>query len=153
MNATLAKAVPIIGLGMLCSLSVPLTAQTSEKNEKKQKAKDEMITLSGCIVRGEHGSGQYTLDDKTVGTFRLTGTDLRDYLGRRVQIVGGIPAARRLTIKGGLTPNPNVAAQAGAMDPARAAVAAQGGAAGPGTVELPEFRVKSVRPVSGSCSD
>jgi len=37
------------------------------------------------------------------------------------------------------------------MDPARAAMAAAGGAAGPGTVELPEFKVKSVRPVSGGC--
>ena len=58
-----------------------------------------------------------------------------------------------LTIKGGLTPSPNVAAQAGAMDPARAAMAAAGGAAGPGTVDLPEFKVKSVRPVSGGCPD
>ena len=128
-----------------------MVAQEKTPPKEKQKPKNEMITLSGCIVRGEHAPGQYTLDDKTVGTFRLTGADFRDYLGRRVQIIGGIPSARRLTIKGGLTPNPNVAAQAGAMDPARAAVAAQGGAAGPGTVELPEFRVKSVRPVSGSC--
>jgi hypothetical protein len=56
-----------------------------------------------------------------------------------------------LTIKGGLLPNPNVAAQAGAMDPARAAMASAGGAAGPGAVDLPEFKVKSVRPVSGGC--
>ena len=37
------------------------------------------------------------------------------------------------------------------MDSARAAVAAAGGAAGPGTVDFPEFKVKSVRPVSGGC--
>jgi hypothetical protein len=149
MNAMLAKTARIVGLGVVCGLAVSLSAQTSEK---KQKTKTEMITLSGCIVRGEHAPGQYTLDDKAAGTtFRLTGGDFRDYLGRRVQIIGGIPSARRLTIKGGLTPNPNVAAQAGAMDPARAAVAAQGGAAGPGAVELPEFKVKSVRPISGSC--
>ena len=82
--------------------------------------------------------------------YRLTGTDVRDYIGRRVQIVGGVQS-KRFTIVGGLTPNANVAAQAGAMDPARAATAAAGGAAGPGSVELPEFRVKSVRPVSGGC--
>jgi hypothetical protein len=82
----------------------------------------------------------------------LTGTDFRDYIGRRVQIVGGVPS-RRFTIVGGLTPNPNVAAQAGDMDPSRAANAAAGGVAGPGNVQLPEFRVKSVRPVSGACPD
>ena len=132
-------------------LGAALAAQT--KTDQKDKQKPELITLSGCIVRGEHGPGQYTLDDKVAGTFRLTGTDVRDYIGRRVQIIGGIPSPRRLTIKGGLTPNPNVAAQGSSIDPARAAVAAQGGSAGPGTVELTEFKVKSVRPVSGSCSN
>jgi hypothetical protein len=130
-------------------LGAALAAQT--KTDQKDKQKPEMITLSGCIVRGEHTPSQYTLDDKVAGTFRLTGTDVRDYLGRRVQIVGGIPSAKRLVIKGGLTPNPNVAAQGSSIDPARAAVAAQGGSAGPGNVELPEFKVKSVRPVSGAC--
>ena len=97
---------------------------------------------------------RYTLEDKKAGAkYRLTGVNVRDYIGQRVQIVGGVVQTKRLTIKGGLTPNANVAAQAGAMDPARAAVAAAGGAAGPGTVELPEFRVKSVRPVSGGCPD
>ena len=33
-------------------------------------------------------------------------------------VVGGLAQTKRLTIKGGLTPNANVAAQAGAMDPA-----------------------------------
>ena len=139
----------------MCALCVvllvaALAAQTM--TDQKEKQKPEMITLSGCIVRGEHTPGQYTLDDKVAGSFRLTGTDFRDYIGRRVQIIGGLPSPKRLTIKGGLTPNPNVAAQGSSIDPARAAVAAQGGSAGPGTVELPEFKVKSVRPVSGSCS-
>jgi len=112
-----------------------------------------MITLSGCVERGETTPGQFTLSDKKDGsTYRLTGTDVREYIGRRVQIVGGV-ASRRFTIAGGLTPNANVAAQAGAMDPVRAAIAAAGGTAGPGTVALPEFKVKSVRPVSGSCPD
>jgi hypothetical protein len=83
-------------------------------------------------------------------TYRLTGTAVRDYVGQTVLIVGG-SASKKLTIRGGLVPSPNVAAQAGAMDPARAAVASQGGSAGPGSVELPEFKVKSVRQVSGSC--
>jgi len=130
------------------------TLSAQDKKDKPAKPAPKVLTLSGCVIRGEKTPGQYTLEDKEAGaTYRLTGTDVRDYIGRRVQIVGGAPSSRRLTIVGGLTPNPNVAAQAGDMDPSRAANAAAGGAAGPGTVQLPEFRVKSVRPVSGACPD
>ena len=138
-----------------CALALLSTSAVvaQDKTDKSAKAAPKIITLSGCVVRGETTPGQYTLEDKDAGTkYRLTGTDFREYIGRRVQIMGGVPS-RRLTIVGGLTPNANVAAQAGDMDPARAANAAAGGVAGPGTVQLPEFRVKSVRPVSGACSD
>ena len=128
----------------------PLAAQ---EPSKPAKPAPEVLTLSGCVVRGEAAPNQYTIEDKTAGSYRLTGTDLRDYIGRRVELIGGIPSPRRLKIVGGLTPSPNVAAQAGDMDPARAAVAGAGGSAGPGVVQLPEFRVKSVRPVSGGCTD
>jgi len=131
------------------AMLAPLAAQ--EKPSKPPKP--EVLTLSGCVVRGETPPNQYTIEDKTAGSYRLTGTDLRDYIGRRVELIGGIPSPRKLKIVGGLTPSPNVAAQAGDMDPARAAVAGAGGSAGPGVVQLPEFRVKSVRPVSGGCSD
>ena len=137
------------GLTLVCA--TPLAAQGA-KPSAPPKAAVKMITLSGCVERGETPPGQFTLSDREDGsTYRLTGTDVRQYIGRRVQIVGGV-ASRRFRIVGGLTPNANVAAQAGAMDPVRAATAAAGGAAGPGTVELPEFKVKSVRPVSGSCA-
>jgi hypothetical protein len=130
---------------MLCA--APLGAQ----EKKTEKPKNEVLTLSGCVARAERTPGQYTLEDKKSGvTYRLTGTAVRDYVGQTVLIVGG-SASRKLVIKGGLVPSPNVAAQAGAMDPARAAVASQGGSAGPGAVELPEFKVKSVRPLTGSC--
>ena len=117
------------------------------------KAPPKPITLTGCVQRGESAPGEFTLAEKKDSQiYRLTGIDLRDYVGRRVQIVGGV-ASNRLRIVGGLKPSPNAAAQAGAMDPARAAVAASGGSAGPGKVELPEFRVKGVKPVDGSCSN
>ena len=97
---------------------------------------------------------QFTLDDATEGKYRLTGMNLeRLHRAARADCRSALPRSKRLVIKGGLTPNANVAAQAGAMDPARAAVASAGGAAGPGTVDLPEFKVKSVRPVSGGCPD
>jgi len=138
-----------------CALALLSTSLLAgqDKTDKHAKPAPKIITLSGCVVRGETTPGQYTLEDKEAGTrYRLTGTDFREYIGRRVQILGGVPS-RRFTIVGGLTPNPNVAAQAGDMDPARAANAAAGGVAGPGNVQLPEFRVKSVRPVSGACPD
>jgi len=140
-------------LGLLAT-SLLSAQDKQDKKDKPPKPAPKVLTLSGCVVRGETTPGQYTLEDKEDGTtYRLTGTDVRDYIGRRVQIVGGTPSPRKLTIVGGLTPNANVAAQAGDMDPARAAMAGAGGAAGPGTVQLPEFRVKSVRPVSGACPD
>lgn len=132
---------------------LPLAAAASlgAQDKKPAKPSSKIISLSGCVVRGETTPGQYTLEDAGGGVkYRLTGTNVRDFIGKRVEILGASPS-RRLTIVGGLTPNANVAAQAGALDPARAAVAAAGGTAGPGTVELPEFKVKSIRPVSGGC--
>jgi hypothetical protein len=128
-------------------LAAPLTAQT----KPPAKPSPKVITLSGCVERSGSAPGQYTLSEGGKGgaVYKLTGTDVRDYVGRRVEIIGQAP--RRFTIAGGLTPSANVAAQAGAMDPARAAIASAGGSAGPGTVDLPEFRVKSVRPISGAC--
>jgi hypothetical protein len=128
-------------------MATPLTAQT----KPPAKPVPKNITLSGCVERSGSAPGQYTLSEEGKGgaVYRLTGTDVRDYIGRRVELIGQGP--RRFTIAGGLTPTPNVAAQAGAMDPARAAVASAGGSAGPGTVDLPEFRVKSVRPIGGAC--
>ncbi|MBZ5559695.1 MAG: hypothetical protein LAO77_20705 [Acidobacteriia bacterium] len=133
--------------GILALLVVaPLAAQT----KPPAKPTPKVITLSGCVERSGSTPGQYTLSEVKGGAvYKLTGTDVRDFVGRRVEIVGQGP--RRFTIAGGLTPSANVAAQAGAMDPTRAAVASAGGSAGPGTVDLPEFRVKSVRPISGAC--
>ena len=133
-------------LALTLSCALPLAAQ-DKKTEKPPKT----ISLSGCVVRSENTPNRFTLEDAAEGNYRLSGINLRDYIGQRVTIAGAIVETKRLTVKGGLYPTPNVAAQAGAMDPARAAMAAAGGAAGPGTVDLPEFKVKSVRPVSGSC--
>ena len=136
---------------VLASVSTSATLGAQKKDKPKPA---EPITLSGCIVRGESGPGQFTLAEaKDSQMYRLTGTDFREYVGRRVQIVGAVPDSKRLKVVGGLTPSPNVAAQAGAMDPSRAVVAAATDASSPGRVELPEFKVKSVRPISGSCSD
>jgi hypothetical protein len=142
------------GLAIVCAAQLVAGQTSTPANTTKTKANpDKPITLTGCVTRSDSATGPYTLSDATAGAYRLTGVDVRDYVGHRVQIVGGSVVPRRLSIVGGLQPSANVAAQAGDMDPARAATAAAGGSAGPGTVQLPEFKVKSVRPVSGSCPD
>ena len=110
------------------------------------------VALSGCVVRSDSTPATYTLRDETgTPTHRLTGLNLKGFVGQRVELLGGAPDSKRLTIKTGLLPNPNVAAQGGAIDPAKAATAAAGGSAPVGDVEFPEFRVKSVKPLSGGC--
>jgi len=131
---------------VVVAAGVAAAAQT--KSEPRPKT--ETLTLTGCVVRTETTPTQYTLEDKKVGAkYRLTGVDFRDYIGRPVIVVG--TGAKKLAIVGGLTPTPNVAAQAGAIDPARAAVQAQTDARSTGNVDVPEFKVKSIRPSSGSC--
>jgi hypothetical protein len=110
------------------------------------------LTLSGCVQPAEAGSSHYTLaddTDKIATTYRLSGTSMKKYAGRRVEIVGGV-VSPRVKIVGGLLPSPNAAAQAGAMDPSQAAIAG-GAGSGPGTMALPEFRVRAVRPLAGTC--
>jgi hypothetical protein len=143
------------GLAIVCAAQlVAAQTGTSSNTTKTPKANpNKPITLTGCVTRSDSSTGPYTLSDAAEGAYRLTGVDVRDYVGRRVQIVGGNVVPRRLSIVGGLQPSANVAAQAGDIDPVRAATAAVGGSAGTGTVQLPEFKVKSVRPVSGSCPD
>ena len=143
-------AAAVLGVALMLA---PLAAQDKAPKPPKPEPEPKVLSLSGCVVRGESGPNQYTIEDSKEGTYRLTGTDLRDFIGKRVELLGGVPNSKRLKIVGGLTPNANVAAQAGDMDPARAAVASAGGSAGPGIVTLPEFKVKSVRPVSGGCSN
>ena len=133
------------------ALTLAGTFTLAAQDKKKTKDGDKIISLSGCVVRNEKMADQFTIKDAGEGIYRLTGVKVRDYLGQRVEIAGAVVETKRLTIKGGLSPNANVAAQAGAMDPARAAMAAAGGAAGPGSVDLPEFKVKNVRPVIGGC--
>jgi hypothetical protein len=110
------------------------------------------VELVGCVSDDPGASGAFTLDESGGSKYRLTGKSVRKYAGRMVRLVGG-PQGKRLSIRGGLWPSPNVAAQAGAIDSAQASIARQpgGAASGSGGVDLPEFRVVSVRGVDGSC--
>jgi hypothetical protein len=127
------------------------SSQADSKTAKKDKA-DKTVTMSGCVSADGPNLSQLTFTDTADGSkYRITGSDTRKYVGQRVEIVGVQPP-RKLKIQGGLTPTPNVAAQAGDLDPTRAAVAAAGGGTrGTGTPELPEFRVSRVKAVGGEC--
>jgi hypothetical protein len=126
------------------------TDKTSDSTAKKQTT-PKVITLDGCVEKGS-APNQYTLNDDVNGRYQVSGSDIAKYVGRRVE-VAGTPGPTKFKVKGGLWPTPNVAAQAGAIDPVQAAIASQpgGGAAGTGSVDLPTLKVRSVRTLDGGC--
>jgi len=130
------------------STATSTPAQSSTKDTPKS------LTLTGCVTPDAAKAGHFTLADFTTGTptYRLAGTDLRRYLGKRVELVGAT-SQPKLSIVGGLTPSPNAAAQAGAMDPADAARANLGadGNARPGNIVIPELKVRTIKAVAGPC--
>ena len=131
---------------LVCTAGLLAQTKPAPKTDNKK-----LLMLSGCVQRGE-AAPEFTLIELENGaSYRLTGMNLKEYLGRPVEVVGGTAPSKRLLVSGGLTPSANAAGQAGAIDPARAANAAASAPGGPGAVQLPELRVKSVRPVSGTC--
>jgi hypothetical protein len=108
--------------------------------------------MSGCVVRDLAGNSQFMFTDNSDGTrYRLSGRDVSKFAGQPLQIVGVVDS-RRLRVVGGLTPSPNVAGQAGAIDPGKAHVATLGGGTtGSGTGDLPTFKVARVSATQGEC--
>src|SRR5262245_28423662 len=137
----------LITLAVLIACSPPSALAEDERTKQPSP-----VTLSGCVSRGGQGSQLLTLADTASGNrYRLTGRAIRKYAGRRVEIVGGF-GGRGLKVTGGLVPSPNVAAQAGALDPARASTAAMANSMNRGgDDQLPEFHVTRVRALDGSC--
>jgi hypothetical protein len=130
-------------------LASPAGAQQAPSTKPNPNAP---LTMSGCVVRDVTTPRQFTFTDSSNGLkYRLSGRDVSKFADKPLQIVGVVDT-RRLKIVGGLTPSPNVAAQAGAIDPGKAAVAAiGGGTTGSGTVELPTFKVARVSAALGEC--
>jgi len=123
------------------------TAKTPAKPAPKE------IRLNGCISQDTIVPSQFNFLDNDGGEkYRLTGKNLKKFVGQRVEIVGG-PPGKGVTFKTGLLPSPNIAAQAGAIDPGKAAIAnLPGGAADAAVVStLPEFRVIRLHGVEGAC--
>ena len=133
------------------------TAGQADKGDKAASGKKEPpppLTLSGCVAKGD-SPNEYTIDtidDQGVGKYRVSGNEIKRYVGQHVEVVGVIDTAR-LKVRGGLYPSPNAAGQAGAMDPVKAAMASQpgGSAKGTGDIDLPMLKVKSVKSLGGGC--
>lgn len=137
-------------------IAATLAAQNDSSADKKKPAPKpatpSTVTISGCVGGGKSAGDPFTLTsgDGTIA-YKLSGKNMRQYLGRQVTIVGSNDT-RRLKIVGGLYPSPNAAAQAGALDPGRAAVAADPlSTAAKNDQQLPEFIVKAVQTTGASC--
>jgi hypothetical protein len=131
---------------MMVSLAAAQTAPDSPPPARSA------VELVGCVSDAPGASGSFTFDDSGGSRYRLTGKSVRKYAGRMVRLVAG-PQRKRLSVRGGLWPSPNIAGQAGAIDPAQASIARQpgGAASGTGGIDLPELRVVSVRGTEGAC--
>jgi hypothetical protein len=131
-------------------ISLPAAAQ-QQGTASRPSDKNSPIALTGCVSPAPGATGAFTFQETDGAKYRLSGKGMRKFAGQKVEIVGGSP--KGFTIRGGLLPSPNIAAQAGALDPAQVAIASQpGGTATAGTgVDLPEFRVARVRGLDGAC--
>jgi hypothetical protein len=131
---------------VLASATTALGAQSSStpfssRQTTGPNTADKTMTLLGCVHGDDPGADSFALSDKKAApTYRLSGTDVRANVGHRGWIVGG------------LLPSPNIAAQAGAIDPVTAAMATPGlNLAGTGNVPFLEFNVIRARTVTRSC--
>jgi hypothetical protein len=131
---------------------VPALAQSTDPPAKKPQ-KSKSIDVTGCVAPDGENANHFTLTDLSTGEiiYRLSGKDVREYLGKSVQVLGAVPP--KVAIVGGLSPSPNVAAQAGSIDPAQASMAAMGseGNARPGNILVPELRVSAIKGATGNC--
>jgi hypothetical protein len=141
-------AVAALGLVALTVANPIAQSQTASPSPEKPAA----LTLTGCVSQQPDSGGEFTFTQANGSRYRLTGNkSVKSYAGKRVEVVSSRGGG--LSVRGGLQPSVNVAAQAGAIDPAQAAIASQPGVhvTGKPDEKLPEFRVASVRAVEGSC--
>src|SRR6266576_3428415 len=59
--------------------------------------KPTTVTHDGCVVASQTGKNAFTLDEEGQ-TYVLKGVDLRDFVGKRVQVIGAAP--KRFTVVG-----------------------------------------------------
>lgn len=143
---------PVVAAAVLLAQAQP--SQQPDKVDKKDP--NAPITMNGCVQRDytdAKNATAYTFVNSTDGSrYRLAGKSVSKYSGMSVQVVGVIDT-KKLKVTGGLWPSPNVAAQAGAIDPGQAAVAALPGGptTGVGNVEMPILNVTRLSLGQGEC--
>jgi hypothetical protein len=142
---------------MLPALAVALLLAQAQPAEPARKADPNApITMNGCVTRdytdSKNASAYTFVDAIDGGRYHLKGKSLSRYSGMSVQVVGIIDT-KKLKVAGGLWPSPNVAGQAGNIDPGKAAIAALPGGptTGVGNVELPTLNVTRLSLGEGEC--
>lgn len=130
--------------------SAALLAQSPQDDRPAERGR-RTLTLTGCVERGTTPT-QYVIEDDQNGRFEVSGNQINKYLGQRVQVAGQ-PGSTRFRVRGGLWPSPNAAGRAGSMSGSRAAIEAMPGGpnAATGEINLPTFKVKSIRTLDGGC--
>ena len=144
--ATLGAALMIVSIATL-------TAQEQSKPaaQPDPPRPPTNLELTGCVSLNPAAGGQYAfVDTASGGTYRLNGKNLKKYAGQRVRLVGDT-STKRLKFKTGLWPSPNIAAQAGALDPAQESIARHSGGAANLPDGTPELKVVRVQGVDGAC--
>jgi hypothetical protein len=133
---------PILGAALLIVSVDTTTAQ--------DKAPAANVELTGCVSLTPSANGQFAFVDASGGTYRLNGKGIKKYAGQRVKIVGD-PRSKRIQVRTGLWPSPNIAAQAGALDPAQESIARHSGGTNMPDARAPELRVVRMDGVDGAC--
>jgi hypothetical protein len=131
------------GAALLIQSASPAAVAYSQSQGATPKT--TIFTFVGCVknVLPEGKPWAYTgylQDSETGATYALTGVDVNKYVGKKVQI------------QFRLVPSPNVAGQAGDLDPSRAIVAAGGPAIPPAVDPLPTAQVNQLRTI-GVCEE
>lgn len=137
--------VSILAALIVAAGATSVAAQDSQKPSKP----NDLVTMSGCIAAGEKKG--FLLNDDLKDSYSLTGMNVKEFVGKRVEVTGSSPSPKRVRIVGGLYPSPNVAGQAGDIDPTKAAIASQSGPASNMPRPPIEFRVREVRVLPGAC--
>jgi hypothetical protein len=136
---------PVLGAALLMVSVEALAAQD------KTKTPVTTVELTGCVSLSPSADGQFVfIDGASGGSYRLNGKDIKKYAGQRVKIVGD-PRSKRIQVRTGLWPSPNIAAQAGALDPAQESIARHSGGTNMPDARAPELRVVRMNGVEGAC--
>ena len=140
-----------LGAALMIVSAVAMAAQDQTKAAQEPTKATTTVELTGCVSLSPSPSGQFAFVDATSGgTYRLNGKGLKKYAGQRVTLVGD-PSTKRARIRMGLWPSPNVAAQAGALDPAQESIARHSAGTSGTPDNAPELRVVRVHGVEGAC--